>query len=96
MEKECLGFKTKVEEGKLIIEISVDGIVSGFNGSPNNYEELNVIKGKEEKFAELVSDKLRECGDSETGNTILMDAFDRAFEEIIESGTDIINYGDNE
>lgn len=95
MEKENMGFKASVKDGKLTIEIEVDNLVSGFNGSPNNYEECVIKEDKKQQFAEYVAELLIELSDSETGNSLIMDALDRTFEEAIENGKDFIDFNED-
>lgn len=96
MEKEMLGFKVSVEDGKLVLEIAVDNLVSGFNGDPNKFEECNINEDKKQQFAEYVANSLIEPSDSETGNSLIMEALDRVFEEAMENGEEFINFEEDE
>ena len=96
MEKEMLGFKVSVENGKLSLEISVDNLVSGFNGNPNKFEECNIDESKKQQFAEYVANSLIEPSDSETGDSLIMKALDRVFEEAMENSEEFINFEEDE
>ena len=91
-----LGFKVSVEDGKLVLEIAVDNLVSGFNGNPNKFEECNINEDKKQQFAEYVANSLIEPSDSETGNSLIMEALDRVFEEAMENGEEFINFEEDE
>ena len=95
---EDLGITSVVTNDKLKIEIYISGLVSGFNNSPNNYEELKVKRGKRRKFAEYVAKKQLDESDQDTGETFVMNMFEKVFENIFEgydSEEEIIQYPEN-
>ncbi len=88
MEKfENLGITTIVTGDKLKLEISISGLVCGFNGSPNN-DVMRVKRGKRKEFARWVAQKIIDPSDPETGESPAMDMFEKVFADIFE-GNDI-------
>lgn len=82
---ENLGFTTAVTNDKLKIEISISGLIAGFNGSPNNsFEQIKVKRGKRKEFAKYIAQKIIDEADSETGESYLMQMLESAFEDIFE------------
>lgn len=81
---ENLGFTTTVTNDKLKIEISISGLIAGFNDSPNNFEEIKVKRGKRKEFAEYIAQKIIDEADAETGESYLMQMFENAFDNIFE------------
>lgn len=92
MEKECLGFKVSTDNEKIQLEISIENLISGFNGMPNKCEGYTIDKNKKQEFANYVAETLISQSDSETGNSPIMDALDSVFEEAIETVEDFINF----
>lgn len=95
-----LGITAIVTGDKLKIEIPIAGLVSGFNRSPENtMPEITVRRGKRKEFAEFVAQKLINGEDQESGNTPVMEMFDKAFEDVFEGNDyndDIFKYPDDE
>lgn len=94
-----LGITSVVTNDKLKIEISIAGLVSGFNGSPNNFMEITVKRGKRKEFAEFIAKKIIDEADSETGESLVMDMFEKAFEDVFEGNDceeDVFKYPDDE
>jgi hypothetical protein len=83
------GYKTAVDDKKLIIEIPISTLACAFNYYPNNLEGTVIKKGKRQAFAEFVAEHLQDEIDSETGATFITDMLDKMFEAIGESEYDI-------
>jgi hypothetical protein len=82
---ENLGITSIVTGDKLKIEISIAGLVSGFNGSSNNnYEEITVRRGKRQEFAEYIAKRLIDGEDPDTGNSPVMDMLDKVFDDVFQ------------
>lgn len=94
-----LGITTIVTGDKLKIEIPIRGLVSGFNQSPNNCEGFKVKRGKRQEFANFIAEKIIDEADCETGESLVMDLFEKAFEDIFEGNDlvdDIVKYPEDE
>lgn len=82
---ENLGITAIVTNDKLKIEINIAGLISGFNGSPNNNcEEITVKRGKRQEFAEFIAKKLIDGADPETGEYPVMDMFEKVFDDVFQ------------
>lgn len=95
MEKEVLGIKASVKDGKLIVEVPIDNLVSGFNGNPNKFEECCIDENKKEEFAEYVAATLLDTSDPETGDSHFTKALDATFEEAMEGGEEFIIFDED-
>lgn len=82
------GITTIVTNDKIKIELPISGLVSGFNDSPNNAEEIKVKRGKRKEFAEYIARRLIEKEDQHTGETPVMEMFEKVFEDIFEGYED--------
>jgi hypothetical protein len=83
---EELGITTIITNDKLKIEVPIKGLVNAFNLSPNNYDEsMKVKRGKRKEFANFVAQYLLDSADADTGDSYVMQMFDRFFEGIFES-----------
>lgn len=94
-----LGITTIVTDDKLKIEVSIKGLINGFERSPNNYDEMAVIKGKKQAFAEWVAQEILNKQDPETGDNLAMKMFDEAFNTVFEGdyvNDEIFTYGRND
>lgn len=91
-----LGITSIVTNDKLKIEISITGLVNGFNLSPNNsMPETTVKRGKRKEFAEFIAQKIIDGADPETGESLVADMFERAFSDTFEGNDfeeDIFKY----
>lgn len=93
------GYKTAVDDKKLIIEIPISTLVCVFNYLPGNTEGTVVKKGKRQAFAELIAEHLHDEIDSETGASYITDMFDKlfvAFGDGYIDTSDIIKYLEEE
>lgn len=92
----------KVENGKLKMEISIEDLIFLLNTDPGNINNtddgpFNMIKpGKEHEFAKKVAELLYEPRDTSYKDWIPRWAipFNEIFEELAESGDEIIAYFD--
>ncbi|EKS4344823.1 hypothetical protein QB607_002819 [Clostridium botulinum] len=91
-----LGITTIVTKDKLKIEIPIKNLVNGFNLNPENYDETKVARGKRQEFSNYVAKALIDSSNSETGDSLIMEACDRVFEDIMEGCEDFIKYPDDE
>lgn len=89
---ENLGVKASVTNDKLKIEVSIKGLVNGFNQSPNNYDEAKVKRGCRKDFAEYVAKALVDGSNPDTGDNPIMEALEGIFEEILESAEEFVKY----
>jgi hypothetical protein len=90
-----MGYKTVVNDKKLIIEIPISTLVCAFNYFPDNEDGTIVKKGKRQAFAELVAEHLHDEIDSETGASYVTDMFDKLFSSFADGyidTSDIIKY----
>ena len=83
-----LGITAIITNNKIKIELPISGLVSGFNDSPNNTEEIKVKCGKRKEFAEYIARRLIEKEDQHTGETPVMEMFEKVFEDIFEGYED--------
>ncbi|MCM0759586.1 hypothetical protein M7775_13590 [Sporomusa sphaeroides DSM 2875] len=83
-----LGITTIVTNDKIKIELSISGLVSGFNESPNNAEEIKVKRGKRKEFAKYIARRLIEKENQDTGETPVMEMLEKVFEDIFEGYED--------
>lgn len=83
------GYKTVVDDKKLIIEIPISTLVCAFNYFPNNVEGSVIKSGKRQAFAEFVAEHLHDEIDSETGASYITDMFDKMFDAIGDGDYDI-------
>lgn len=89
------GYKTTVDDKKLVIEIPISTLICAFNYMPDNEEGTIIKRGKKQAFAELVAEHLHDQVDSETGATFITDMFDKLFIALGEGDidtSDIIKY----
>ena len=92
-----LGIETIVTNDKIKIEVKISGAINAFNNNPTNYcPNITVKRGKRKEFAEYLAKSLIEVGNSETGDSLVMEMFDQIFEQIFESAEDFCNYPDEE
>lgn len=94
-----LGITAIVTNNKLKIEIDIKGLINGFEYSPNNYDEMAVIKGKKQAFAEWVAQEILNKQDPDTGDNLAMKMFDEAFNTVFEGdyvNDEIFTYGRND
>lgn len=94
-----LGITTTVTNDKLKIEVSISGLACGFNASPNNYEEIKIKRGKKREFAKYIAEKIIDGSDPETGESLVMEMFEKAFEDIFEGNDlqdEILKYPEGE
>lgn len=73
------GYKTAIDDKKLVIEIPISTLVCAFNYLPDNADGTVVKRGKKQAFAELVAQHLHDEIDSETGASFITDMFDKLF-----------------
>ena len=93
---ENLGVTTIVSDDKLSIEISIDGLVDGFNFCPNNYDDSTIKGEKYQEFANYIAKALIDGSNPDTGNSPVMTMVDSIFEDIFEGAEDFVKYGDEE
>lgn len=91
---ENLGFKAIVTQEKLNIEISIDNLINGFNRNPENYANETIKQDKKQEFAEYVAKNLIDGTD--IGDSIIMQATDRVFEQILEGYEEFVEYREDE
>ncbi|EGI2114745.1 hypothetical protein FH832_002807 [Listeria monocytogenes] len=97
MEKfEALGFTAIVTNDKLKVEIPIKNLVEGFRDSPNNYDETKVKRGHRKDFAKYVAERLIDGSNADTGESPIMEAIEKTFEEIFEGYEDFIKYPEGE
>lgn len=97
MEKfEALGFTATVTNNKLKIEIPIKNLVEGFKDSPNNFNELKVKRGHRHDFAKYVAERLVDGSNADTGESPIMEAIERTFEELFEGDEEFIKYQDED
>lgn len=77
---------TTVTDKKLKIEIPIKCLVNAFEYYPDNYCEAKVKRGKRQQFANYLAKAILQEIDQDTGNNLVKDMFDRAFEELLENG----------
>lgn len=93
---EGLVVTTIVTEDKLKFEININSLISGFNRSPNNYDNSNVITDKRLEFANYVARQLVDNSHPETRYSPILIMLDNIFDEILEGAEDFISYKDSE
>lgn len=96
---ENLGFTSKVTSNKVIIEIPIRNLVMAFKTYPNNYDESEVKREKQQMFAEFIAKQILEEYDQEDGSTHITKAFDSVFDLLIEGyedGREFIKFGDED
>lgn len=95
-----LGITAIVTGDKLKIEIPIANLVNGFNLSPENmYPAIKVRRGKRKEFAEFIAQKIIDGEDQDTGNTPVMEIFDKAFSNVFEGydiNDDIFKYPEDD
>jgi len=93
MEKyESLGFTAIVTNNKLKVEIPINNLIDGFRDSPNNHDEVKVKRGYRREFVTYVAKSLIDQGNSESGDSFIMEALELVFEELFEGAEDFITY----
>lgn len=94
-EESYTGYKTAIDDKKLIIEIPISTLVCAFNHAPTTEEGTKVITGKEQGFAEFIAMYLHTEIDQETGASHITDMLDKVFECIGEGfydASDFVNF----
>lgn len=89
---EALGVTTVLTNDKLKIEIPISNLVNGFNLNPENYDEAKIRRGYKKHFAEFIAKALIDSNNAETGDSLVMEMFDRIFEEILEGDEEFVKY----
>lgn len=89
---ESLGITTVVTNNKLKIEIPIKNLVKGFNLNPENHDEAKVKRGCRNEFAEFVAEAVIDSSNAETGDSLVMEMFDKAFEQMLEGDEEFIKY----
>lgn len=93
---ESLGITTVVTGEKLKIEIPIKNLVNGFNLNPDNYDEAKVKRGYRKAFAEFVAQAVIDSNNAETGDSLVMEMFDKVFEQMLEGDEEFIKYASEE
>ncbi|MBB5148636.1 hypothetical protein [Ureibacillus thermosphaericus] len=93
---ENLGFKATVTNDKLKIEIPIRNLVEGFKDSTNNYDGSIVKRGCRQEFAKYVAQALVDGSNPDTGDSPIMEAIEKTFEELFEGAEDFIKYQNEE
>jgi hypothetical protein len=93
--------KFNITKDKLKMEIKLKDLKWLFENSPNNYElgdgVAKVKKGKTQKFAEFIVNRLLDDSSEDSNNTVWGEPFERIFEEILEGAEDeIIKYPEDD
>lgn len=81
---EDMGFTSIVTNDKLKIEIPIKNLVTAFEGSPNNCDEVKIKRGKRGAFAEWAAKTVISEHDPEDGASFLHEAFDAVFDQLLE------------
>lgn len=81
---ENMGFTSSVTNDKLKIEIPIKNLVTAFELSPNNYDEVKIKRGKRKAFAEWVARTVVSEHDAEDGASFLHECFDNVFDQLFE------------
>lgn len=87
--------RVRITDEVMWIGISLDNLANGFNHSPNNSEDIKVRKGKRMEFAEYIASKLLDSADPDTGDNLIAEMFEKAFEDLFEGyeyKPEILNY----
>ena len=84
--------KFKIEDGELKMNIKLEDFAFLFNESDNNYEEFKVKKDNLEEFVQEVVEYLLEPKNGYSNCINWGIPFENAFEELIENGSDVIDF----
>jgi hypothetical protein len=91
------GFIATITKNKIKIEMSISNLEYAFNNSPNNYSEdgenfIKVKRGKRQEFAQYVAEQLLLSEDPDTGDSLLVQAIEKVFEQVFESDEEFAKF----
>jgi hypothetical protein len=82
------GFTSFVDDGKLTVEIPIENLVTAFEYSEVNGDELSIKEGKHGEFAEFVAEHIVDECNPHDGATYMCEAIDRVFDLLFEGFED--------